>query len=382
MQLRPEQTVARSPVDDARPATFLERGVMVPFTTPMLLGSRVRPSGRRGLEIAVPSPAGVRGFYVLPLRGLPDICTPTLHDRLLVDLVERIPAVTPDAIIGATRQVAQEGFAGREAAAAASAAAKAQANQRLITNYRLLLLLIRQTEVQGEHVLPPERDVPLSVQRRAERAVARLAHDAGLSPSAVVTAMDGLTEAYLAVGFRGDPTRARYQGELVALADMAEEVARWGELAVDPQQSGCASLIARSARLTVEAGEILMERVLAATEDLRALLLRWTRDSEAVLRETARLAWLLDGWSVMAGLWRSADRMGRAATVGEMAVMVPSMPREVTRWTGEASGEVSDEPHSVTHSMRSRFVVRMTDWRTGRMLELTERNEVIVKECL
>ncbi|WP_338662700.1 hypothetical protein VQH23_21435 [Pararoseomonas sp. SCSIO 73927] len=369
-------------MDDARPTTFLERGVMVRFTTPMLLGSRVRPSGRRGLEIAVPSPAGVRGFYVLPLRGLSDICTPTLHDRQLVELIERIPAVTPDAITGATRQVAREGYAGQDAAAAATEAARTQANQRLVTNYRLLLLLIRQTESPGEHALPPERDAPLSVQRRAERAVARLAHEAGLSPAAVVTAMDGLTEAYLAVGFRGDPTRARYQGELLVLGEMAEEVARWGELAVDSQHSGCASLIARSARLTVDAGRILVERVLAATEDLRGLLLRWTRDAEGVLDETARLAWLLDGWSVMTGLWRSADRMGRAATIGEMAVMVPSMPREVTRWTGEATGEAPDEPHSITHSMRSRFVIRMTDWRTGRLLELTERNEAIVKECL
>ncbi|MCR0981401.1 hypothetical protein [Roseomonas populi] len=369
-------------MDDTRPATFLERGVVVPFTTPMLLGSRVRPGARRGLEIAVPSPAGIRGFYVLPLRELSDICTPTLHDRLLLDLIERAPAVTPDAITEATRQVAQDGFAGQEAAMAATGAHKARAGQRLVTNYRLLLLLIRQTEWPGEHALPPERDAPLNVQRRAERAVARLAQAAGLSPPAVVTAMEGLTEAYMAVGFRGDPTRARYQGELLALEEMAGEVARWGELAVDPQQSGCASLIARSARLTVEAGQILVERALAAAEDFRALVLRWTADAEGVLRETSRLAWLLDGWSVMTGLWRCADRLGRPAAIGEMAMMVPSMPREVTRWTGEATGEASDEPHSVTHSMRSRFVIRMTDWRTGRLLELMERNEQIVRECV
>jgi len=359
-------------VDDVRPATFLERGVVVPFTTPVLLGSRVRPNAR-GLEIVVPSPAGVRGFYVLPLRGTPDLCTPTLHDRLLIDMIEELAVVTPDAITRVTRAAAQEGLAGREAAAAAAEAEKALARQRLVANYRMLLLLIRRTEPAGEHAVPPEADAPLSVQRRAERAVARVAGATGLAAQAVVAAMERLTDAYQAIGFRGDPTRAPYQVQLAALEEMAEEVAHWGEMAVDPQHAGCAALIARSARLTLDAGRLILDEMVAAVEDMPALLRRWAGDAEAVLRDAARLGWLLDGWSVMIGLWRFAETTGRPATIAEMAVLVPTMPHEISRWTGDGT----DEPHAAAYNLRGRFVTRMTDWRTGRLLDLVARNERI-----
>ncbi len=36
------------------PTTFLERGVAVPFTTPLLAGSRTRPGERNQLELIVP----------------------------------------------------------------------------------------------------------------------------------------------------------------------------------------------------------------------------------------------------------------------------------------------------------------------------------------
>ena len=54
------------------PATFLERGVAVPFTTPMLAGTRARPSERGGTELLVPNPSGGTGVYILPWGSLRD----------------------------------------------------------------------------------------------------------------------------------------------------------------------------------------------------------------------------------------------------------------------------------------------------------------------
>src|ERR1700712_5461419 len=47
------------------PTTFLERGVAVPFTTPMLAGTRARPAEKQGLELVIPNPSGGRGVYIM-----------------------------------------------------------------------------------------------------------------------------------------------------------------------------------------------------------------------------------------------------------------------------------------------------------------------------
>ena len=47
------------------PATFEERGVVVPFTTPMLAFARARSDGNSGLEIIVPGLSGGSGVYII-----------------------------------------------------------------------------------------------------------------------------------------------------------------------------------------------------------------------------------------------------------------------------------------------------------------------------
>lgn len=367
---------SRPAVEDSRPATFLERGVTVPFTTPMLLGSRVRPGRRHDFEVAVPSPAGIRGFYVLPLKSLRDICVPTLHDRLVIEVLEDMAVLTPDAILRIARAAAQERLAGRAAAAAAAAAEKAISGRKLFTNYTLLLQLISQTESPAERSLPPERDTPVHVQHRGQRAVGRTSQALGMTPDEVVKAMEGLAEAYLDLGFRGNPTKARYQQQLDRLDTVSAEIAAWADAAIDAQLASSASLVARSAHTTLCCGRVLLEDLLASTEDLPNLVVRWRQDPDAVRSELGKLAWLLDGWSMILGVWDSAPRIGLAAAIQEMVVMVPSMPFEVNKWVGGPEQEYFAE----AHRRRSRSVFRLEEWRTGRTIDLILRNEMIVRD--
>ena len=107
------------------PRTFLEWGVAVPFTTPLLSSGRVRP-GRRGRpEMLMPNPSGGRGLYVFDLAAAPEVTSLTLHDRLLVERLLELPAPSPSEIRKAAQEVAIEGAAGRRAAREASAAADA-----------------------------------------------------------------------------------------------------------------------------------------------------------------------------------------------------------------------------------------------------------------
>ena len=368
--------LSRFTVEDARPTTFLERGVTVPFTTPMLLGSRVRPGPRGNLEVAVPSPAGVRGFYVLPLAGITDICTPTLHDRLMVEVLEETSVVTPNTILLIARAVAQEGLAGRSAAAAAAAAEKAVTGQGLLTNYMLLLHLIAQTENPSERDPPAEEDAPAGVQARAQRAVARLAHSLGMQTDRVVAALEGLAMAYLDVGLPGDRTKARYQRQLAQIEALSAEVARWAEAALDSSLMGAASLVSRSAFFTVSCGRVVLADLLAPVDSLRGLVMRWMTDPEAIRNELGKLAWLLDGWAMILGVWETAERIGMPSAIREMSILVPSMPLEVNKWV---SGPELDY-FANERKRHSRLVSRLEEWRTGRQMDLIMRNEMIVRD--
>ena len=57
------------------PTTFLERGVVVPFTTPLLAGARARSARKPGIELVLHNPSGGLGVYVMLLerhhRSLP-----------------------------------------------------------------------------------------------------------------------------------------------------------------------------------------------------------------------------------------------------------------------------------------------------------------------
>ena len=66
-----------------RPARFSERGVLLPFTTPFLLGGRMRPAERGGAELVLAYPADAEGVYILPWSAMPSLCAPTLHLSLI-----------------------------------------------------------------------------------------------------------------------------------------------------------------------------------------------------------------------------------------------------------------------------------------------------------
>lgn len=92
-----------------KPATFAERGVALPFTTPHLLGGRIRPGDRRAPELVLANPAGTEGVYVLPWAVLPEFCPPTIHDRAIWSQVSGLQLVTPRSVLGVSRGVAAQG---------------------------------------------------------------------------------------------------------------------------------------------------------------------------------------------------------------------------------------------------------------------------------
>ncbi|MBL6080741.1 hypothetical protein JMJ56_22245 [Belnapia sp. T18] len=363
-------------VEDFRPSTFLERGITAPFTTPFLLGSRVRPAARGAVEIVVPNPAGVRGSYVVPISALSEICVPTLHDRLLCKAIEERPNIAPATMLALARSVTKEGLAGEAAASAAITGEQLDRDQRILTNFRLLIHLVEQAEPRHENSIPPGRDTPANVEQRARRAIARTAPELGISVADMVVALEQLAAVFAPIGFRGDPTRARYQRQLEDLQALTLETMAWLSNATSAQDAGAASLVVRSAEMTVELGQQLLSGLLDCSADIRGMVCRWTRDQDAFLELAARPAWLLDGWATLIGIWRTAGK-NIAVAVREMAMLVPTMPKEVNVWTG-----CDDRLFDITTRARSRFVFRLEEWRSGGIVEIVARNEALVSRMI
>ena len=120
------------------PTTFAERGVIVPFTTPVLAHARVRPSEADVLAVLVSGMSDGPSIYVIPWEALPTAFSLTVHDRSLAEEIEFMDATNPSTIRMAALRVARTGLAGADAARVANAQIEAEEMERLVTYFDLV----------------------------------------------------------------------------------------------------------------------------------------------------------------------------------------------------------------------------------------------------
>ena len=366
---RPSLTLPK-PVLGYHPGTFLERGAAVPFTTPYLAGARARPGPRAGLEFTVPNPSGGRGIYILPWDGVFALCRPTVHDCRLISAVAAMRAVTPTSIRIAARQIAAEGLAGRAALAAAREAMAAAEKSRLLANFDLLLDLVRQTEAVDGGPVPPEQEGAADLERRARRAVARIAPQLGRSPEHIATCLEELAGLFAAVGVGRHADSACIPRAVAGLGRLRDDMMQWARSRMD-ESCGDAQRIAGSAEVTLDCMRVVMAEVQRARHDIVGLLRVWLGQPDTLVATVTRPEWMMDGWERICLLWEAAEEaLGRDATLGEMAGLVPDMPKEAADWVG------MEIPGITEASFNRRKVTLMEDWRTGAtMIDMIARNE-------
>ena len=291
-----------APIPSHQSATFCERGVSVPFTTPALAGARVRQDVRHGLVLLVPNPSGGRGIYVVPWSGLRDMCSPTLHDGMLHDAVLAFKAgpITPGAIRAAARRVAATGAAGRAAHAAAGKAMQAEAESQQATNHYLLYALAAQTRAQAS---------------AAEVAgLAGIVDDVGVGPHA---------------------DRADIPVRLRQLKAMRAELAAWLRMGAD--DAGSAAMACGMADLTIRCTEHVLRAARERVADAEGLLAEWRAQPGSLAAVFGRPAWVLDGWGLPCLLWNTASGVAaRRAALVEVGQMLAVLPNEAGDWIGES----------------------------------------------
>jgi len=356
------------PVQPYHPTTFLERGVAVPFTTPLLAGTRARPAEKGDLELVVPNPSGARGVYVMGWNGITALCRPTLHDKQLCERIGALKSVTPATIRRVARQVAAEGLAGEEAMEAARTAIKGERADCLLTNYQLLVTLVEQVGL----VLPADRGEAPNMETRARSTVAHIAPRLGQSASWVAGALEAIAECLTATGINAATKEARIPRLIALLTATRDEVFAWSQTQVEEDQASYAQMMSNVADLTLNLAATTMSRAHALTRSVFDLLRSWAVDPVPIAELAARPEWLLDGWENICLVWQlSSGDPGRRAALAEMAELIPVVPREAKEWC--------ETTQDVDITIRLRKLVRLNeDWRTGgTVYNLIARNEHI-----
>jgi len=361
-------------LEDYRPATFLERGVAVPFTTPLLASARVRPSRRGRPEFIIANPAGGAGYYIMNWQGLLNLTKISMHDRLLYDETNKQPILTPSSMRAAARAVALSGAAGRPAAKAAQAALERERDDRLIANYLLLVALLRQAglkDLDWRHFDP--NDPHLRARMRAN--IETLSPSLGVKAETILEWIEDLSDIVAPVGMPGREYQSRQQLALEAVQRLQHSLLAFAN--AEPSDAAQAAFFMQNvAKLTADLAAQALEACYGELKHLDRLLRDWSGNRDRLLEIFARPDWLLDGWSLICGVWVGAESAGREAqreAIADLERLLPVMPKEVSDWAGgKADGLL------VGHAAQRRWVRANVDWRNGaHIIERTARNEAV-----
>lgn len=359
-------------LEDYRPATFLERGVATPFTTPVLAAARVRPSRRLKLEFVIANPSGGMGWYVMPWEGLMTLSKVSVHDVLLFENIGKQELITPYSIRSAARSVAASGAAGRAALKAARAAEQREEDDRLIANFLLIMRLLKAAgakDIDWRTLDPTDRNLKVKMRGYIERLQPAL----GATPETIYWWLEELSAIVAPVGFASKDYPARLQTTADSLKTFQRTMQSFAN--TDGTDAGLAArFIAEIAKHTSDLADATFQDCHAELNDLQQMLRNWANTRDRVLERFGRPDWLLDGWQSICAIWEDATAGGRdaqRAAAVEIQRMVPIMPKEVTEWVDGAN--TGDQVWQFR-----RWVKGNVDWRTGAAaLDRVARNEAL-----
>ncbi len=328
-------TVNATLIQSYKPASFQERGVAVPFTTPQLAGARIRKASRTGTEFVVPNPSGGRGVYILTWGGVKQLCRPTVHDTLLHQQVSRLPVMDPGSVRATARKLAAEGFAGKEATLAAAASVALERQELILVNFLLLVTLMEQVEPAGLAISADTEHTP-EIDRRARHIVAQVGASMGRGAAQIGADLEALSLLFVPIGLRAEIPPARLPRLMTRLETVAGGLDDWAKRLPDDSRAGLAASLSRSAAVTVGCASSAHALALDLTSDIRGLLQLWAGSPEEIAKQTSRPEWILDGWERFCLLWETADTISaQSAALLEMAQLVPMLPKEGAAWGEE-----------------------------------------------
>ncbi len=320
-----------APVLPFLPASFAECGVNVPFTTPQLVGTRVRASPG-GLEGVVPSPSG-RGIYVLPWKLVGSLCRPTVFDLRLVGRIGSLTSIRPATIRATSRAVAAEGLAGRMAMHAAQAAIEAAARATRHAHAHLHTRLAREIGPGGEAPARSRPGASSGGPAGVEQTVAAFALRNSLPPDDVARALREIAVHVAALGLGCHHEEAFLPAKVARLGVLRNAFCQ-GADAGGALPHDLAPVVALLDLLLVQVAAALQD-IAGLTEDVSSLVRNWQKSAVSFRTAVSEPEWLLDGWDRLDALWRlEADGQRPPMKLAQIAALLPPLPSNEPRAAG------------------------------------------------
>lgn len=342
------------------PSTFAERGIAVPFTTPLLSQARLRLDRNEKFEFLLPNFTGGRGVYVMPWKSLPSVMTITLHDRLLFEEIEGGTDHTPETIRAAVLKVQASGVAGPDAAAAAERAMAEDAQYLVLTQFVLVTELLKLVGIGAQDLLKPGMTAEQSV-KLARQSLGKVAQLVRIAPDDLSNRVERLGTAIAPFGLPQTPQPGRLRGLLARLEGFENAVAHWADTDVS-DVAVLARYVAEVARHTLTLARERRNKLDALCAHPKQVIHDEPRFMAAIREHVGRLSWLMDGWDFIVTLWDRARQKPletQQTTMSEISRLVPMIPREETAWMAEGF-----DPEALEKIQR-RWVRLNEDWRTG-----------------
>ncbi|MFO0181949.1 MAG: hypothetical protein ACK53N_03700 [Alphaproteobacteria bacterium] len=353
-------------------ATFRDRGFLVAFTTPQLLGARLRQAEKGTTpNLVLIGASGKLGRSILAGKDVPSIPGITGHDLFLWRRLRELPNISPEPIRVAALDTALEGWRGRAAMAWAEEqkAADATALRRMF--FLLLTDLIRRTEMPAEAKVPPEQETLIYLRPRIGKAVERIARRLDTTTEIIEAAVEALASVFMPLGKADDAVIGHTRRAYAELHAFTQELDRWLVAPRDNTRGLNVEFVLRRAKLVLGCAKAAISELDRVLDDTTILLRAWQRDPQSVTRRALRPEWILNGWDIIIALWHQAEPSDRAAVIWEMSHLLPDLPKEVEGWSGfpEGAGKLRLETPTQMQGL---------DWRCSRPLTFTSRNESLL----
>ncbi len=314
------------------PATFAERGVSAPFTSPQLLGARLRQGKRGGIEVVIPNPSGGRGAYVLDWNGVRQLLRPTMHDSAMHQRVLQAGEVSPAMVRAAARSVARDGLAGRAAREAAAAADDADEDDRMLANFLLMMSLLEQSEPSGLAISETMPRTP-ELEGKAHMVAAHAGFGVDNDPKRISEAVEALAVRFAPIGVDPNGCRPRLVRLVARIDALRNDLAEQPASAWHGQYPGLAPFAAAAAARFAADARQLMRDCREMTADMIRLVQRWATQPDHISGILMRPDWLLDGWDQICLLWETATSPAlRCAALPDIRRMIPHLPAEAASW--------------------------------------------------
>jgi hypothetical protein len=359
-----ESDIARSArlvSDETVPATFQERGISIPFTTPLLSQARLRRDAASRFEFLLPNFTAGKGIYVLPMKGLSSMMTLTLHDRMLFDELEALESHSPELVRGAVLAVQATGICGPDAAAHAADLLDQDSQFLILTQFIMVTELLKLVGIGAADLMRPGMTTEDS-KRMARKALAKVAAMVGIPPDDLALRVDDLGAVVAPVGLPQCPRPGRLRLLTLRLQRFTDQMQEWSELELSdaaPLGAHCATV----ARHTLGLVQQRLAKLDGMCQDATQIVHDAPRLHGEMTDQVTRIAWLLDGWDFLLVLWenvQNATPAARREMVGDISRLLPAIPREEVAPVLTFALDIE-----TIIRLQRRWVRVNQDWRTG-----------------